>query len=573
MLLLKSLALLVNLVIIAEASYFYMPDWKCTLDKDCTLSKRDLEPGDALSPSLKVARAPESNKIENAQDSAKRLTRKYQYRSATHVNRDNSYKVVSAAAPSQTNAIGVDQDGTDYSYFVQVGIGSTNAPLYMLLDTGAGTTWVMGPSCTTDSCKSHGIFSTSNSKSFKDLNVPFNINYGSGNVSGSMGQDTIQLAGFQVTTSIGIAKYASDDFNHFPMDGILGLSLAKGKTPHFWETLKASKALKANLFGLDINRNSDGPNNGLITFGEVDNTRFTGEMKYYPLSDNAAGDWALPIGNVGIDSKQAGITGRVAYIDSGTSFIFGPPDDVKKFHALIPGASSSDGSTYSIPCDTKSSVTFTFESDTYNISPQDWVSPKVNGACTSNIYGVSVVDETSWLVGDTFLKNVYAVFDYDQSRLGFAAQAAISVTSMSSSASFTGQSSSPQSPGTSTSSSSSGTGSSSGSGSGSGSTGTGSSTLVVQSNGSSTGLSSVTATQSGSTTATSSSPVTSPVSPGLHGHETPVSTESAASAAAASGSATTSSPSETPKSSATQSTIFSSGTFLAAIAFSAALLV
>jgi hypothetical protein len=343
------------------------------------------------------------------------LVRKYQDRSA---KRANTYKVVSAATPSATNAIGVDQDGTDYSYFVKVGVGSANQPLYMLLDTGAGTTWLMGPSCSTDSCKSHNTFDKSKSTTFKDLGVNFSINYGSGNVSGATGQDTLSMAGFKITTTVGVAQYASDDFNHFPMDGILGLSLAKGDSPHFWESLAASKALKANIFGLDINRNSDGANDGLITFGAVDTTRFTGDIKYYPVADNPEGDWAVAIGDIGFGTSKSGIKGRLAYIDSGTSFIFGPPEDVKKFHALIPGAATTDGSTYTVPCDTTAPASFTFGSETYNISPKDWVSPKVNGACTSNFYGVAVVSETSWLVGDVFLKNVYAVFDYDKTRLG-----------------------------------------------------------------------------------------------------------------------------------------------------------
>jgi hypothetical protein len=126
----------------------------------------------------------------------------------------------------------------------------------------------------------------------------------------------------------------------------------------------------------------------------------------------------VAIGDVGVGTSKAGINGRLAYIDSGTSFIFGPPEDIKKFHALIPGATSGDGATYTVPCDTTDSAFFTFGSNTYSISPKDWVSPKVNGVCTSNFYGVNVVSETSWLVGDVFLKNVYAVFDYDKTRLG-----------------------------------------------------------------------------------------------------------------------------------------------------------
>jgi len=333
------------------------------------------------------------------------------------VKRANSHSIVTAAMPSQTNSAGVDQDGTDFSYFAQIGLGSTNKPVYLLLDTGAGTTWVMGPSCSSSPCKTHNTFGSSDSKTFKDLGTPFSINYGSGNVSGTNSQDTLSIAGMTFTSTIGIASTASDQFNSFPIDGILGLSLAKSNGQSFWETLVAAKTLKANVFGISINRNSDGPNTGVINFGSPDSSRFSGSINYSPSLPNSSDDWALQITDIGVGSTQTGIK-NLAYIDTGTSFIFAPPGDAKTLHAAIKGAQSSDGSTYTVPCTTTTPLTFSFGSNTYSVSSKDWVSPEVNGVCTSNVYGMAVVDENSWLVGDTFLKNVYAVFDYDQKRIG-----------------------------------------------------------------------------------------------------------------------------------------------------------
>ncbi|CAG8983728.1 hypothetical protein HYALB_00006297 [Hymenoscyphus albidus] len=550
MLFVKSIVSAVTLASTAHAFFPYMPEWRCTLDKDCSPAKRSTESSDAQPPLTMrvVQRTPESNlaKDVHIKDLANRLKKKYSGRHSIRTGefdkRANAYKVVPPAIPSQPNSVGVYQDGTDYSYFVQASLGSDGTPVYFLLDTGAGTSWVMGPSCNTDSCRNHNSFGGANSKTFKDLNIPFSIHYGSGNVNGTMGEDTIAMAGFKITTSLGIAAYASDDFNHFPIDGILGLSLAKGNTPHFWESLAASRALKANLFGLHINRNADGPNDGVITFGDVDTTRFTGDIKYYPIAGNTESDWALALGNVGIGNSQAGVTGRVAYIDTGTSFIFGPPEDVKKLHALVPGASSSDGSTWTVPCDTKSSASVTFGTDTYNISPKDWVSPVVDGVCTSNIYGVSVVDEKSWLIGDTFLKNVYSVFDYDKTRLGFAAKASESPTTSSASASSTGQltPSSIASESTSTPAPIPPTSTAPNTGSTAGPL-----PLETQSNASSTDFSgTTTATQSGSTASVSETSATSPTSQdgGVNGHQTPSDTGTAVTPAAAESSST-----DTPK--------------------------
>lgn len=48
---------------------------------------------------------------------ARRSQKYLQPRSGTPVRSDNKYDVVTAAQPSQTNSMAVNDDGTDFSYF------------------------------------------------------------------------------------------------------------------------------------------------------------------------------------------------------------------------------------------------------------------------------------------------------------------------------------------------------------------------------------------------------------------------------------------------------------------------
>jgi hypothetical protein len=331
----------------------------------------------------------------------------------------NTYNVVTAATPTQTNSAGIDQDGTDYSYFAQVSLGSPGKSLYMLLDSGAGQSWVMGSTCTSTPCKSHNSFGPGDSTTFKAIESgpTLTLAYGSGSVSGTFANDTLSFAGMTIPVTLGIANITSNDFNAFPMDGILGLSQAAGPYPTFIQSLVASKTLKSNLFGVSINRNSDGPNTGEINFGAPDTSRYSGNLNFNAVASNAEGDWAIPMDGLGLVGKDAGITGKLAYIDTGTSYIFAPAADVAKFHGTVPGAKSSDDVTWSVPCTTTTPLTFTFSGITYDVPSEDWVGPMANGACTSNVYGHPVVDG-EWLLGDTFLKNVYTVFDIDGNRVG-----------------------------------------------------------------------------------------------------------------------------------------------------------
>lgn len=288
----------------------------------------------------------------------------------------------------------------------------------MLLDTGAGNTWVMGSDCISTPCSTHNTFGPADSKTYVPLvGESFSVAYGTGNVSGAVANDTITFAGMTLQMELGIANVTSDDFNSYPLDGILGLApQLTGNQPSFIETLVTGKFLQSNVFGMSLNRNASGPNNGEINFGAPDTSRFSGNLSYSPVT--VTGSWAISMDSIGSNGQDSGLSNRLTYIDTGTSYIFCPADDAKALHAVIPGSAvGSDGVTYSVPCSTTDSIAITFSGVSYNISSEDWVGPMTNGVCTSNIYGQPVIED-SWLLGDTFLKNVYAVFDVDETRIG-----------------------------------------------------------------------------------------------------------------------------------------------------------
>ncbi|OAA44268.1 Peptidase A1 [Metarhizium rileyi] len=336
--------------------------------------------------------------------------------------RESSFKIMDATKPTQAMAAGISQDGTDYSYFVKAGLGSKSKQLNLLVDTGAGSSWVMGSGCADAPCSIHNTFGQDDSATFSDRGRSFSVSYGSGKVHGNLVTDTISLAGISLKYTFGQASNASAEFSHFAFDGILGLSMGQGASDNFLKTLKDAKKLDKSLFGIHLNRASDGSNHGEIKFGSTNPDRYTGDISYTSV-DSTEGDWAIRMDDMAYDGKNTGAGGVLSYIDTGTSFIFGPPKLIKKIHDMIPGSSSSDGSTFTVPCDSDKSLTFKFSGVDYKVSSKDWVSPKDNsGHCTSNLYGYEVV-EGALLLGDTFLKNVYAVFDPDQKRIGFAAAA------------------------------------------------------------------------------------------------------------------------------------------------------
>ncbi|PNY29633.1 Aspartic-type endopeptidase ctsD [Tolypocladium capitatum] len=416
---------------LASAFYPFMPDWLKEKEEIHIRgeARRNVDWPDASGISFEMEKKAGDTSVPPLQRAARdaaRLSAKYQGRRLAKTapdgalaKRANQFPVMEAVDPGNALAAGIHQDGTDYSYFVKVQLGSKGKPMSMLVDTGAGSSWVMGSDCTDKACLMHNTFGPSDSNTFQANSKPFAIAYGSGTVEGKLAADTISLAGVSFTYQFGLASKTSEDFTHFVFDGILGLSMSQGANDNFLKSLADAHKLDKNVFCVALNRASDGTNTGEIRFGSANPTKYTGDVTYTPVSAKD-GDWAIPIDDFAYGGKKAQVGGIKSYIDTGTTFIFGPADMVKKVHSVIPGSESSDGSTYTVPCDSTKPLTLTFSGVDFKISPQDWISPKDNaGKCTSNIYGHEVV-KGSWLLGDTFLKNVYTIFDKDQNRIGFA---------------------------------------------------------------------------------------------------------------------------------------------------------
>ena len=114
----------------------------------------------------------------------------------------------------------VDEDSKGYSYFSDLNFGSSGESMYMLIDTGAANTWIMGSDCTTPACLAHNTFIDANSDTLQITKNVFNLTYGIGSVNGVVVSDTVGLAGFNLPLSFGSASNTLSDFLTYPMDGV-----------------------------------------------------------------------------------------------------------------------------------------------------------------------------------------------------------------------------------------------------------------------------------------------------------------------------------------------------------------
>ncbi|TFK45733.1 acid protease [Heliocybe sulcata] len=331
------------------------------------------------------------------------------------------------------------------SYYGSIAIGTPPVSYYVTLDTGSSDLWLASSLCGSDCIDTNGgiipTFNPSNSSSFKNVSMPFSIEYGQGMASGSVGQDTVQMAGFQVVNQTFGVVDSQQQLLSAPISGLMGLAweaLANTQSTPFWQTLASSGAWSDPVMTFQLTRQvtscfvlQELEPGGQFTMGFINQSLYSGEIDYQDIRTNPAPQhWTLSISNFTVQGKSItlGFQEQAAAIDTGTTGIAGPADAVAEIYASIPGSAPAatgqfgDGH-YTYPCSTMVEITLSFGGPSWAISPVDFQEDVVSGQCLGALFVTpSKLGSATpaWIIGDTFLKNVYSVFRYSPPSVGFA---------------------------------------------------------------------------------------------------------------------------------------------------------
>ncbi|KAF8489905.1 aspartic peptidase domain-containing protein [Russula emetica] len=339
---------------------------------------------------------------------------------------------------SGTNLL-VNQD-LDSSYYGSLAVGTPPVAYDVVLDTGSADLWLVNSQCT-QNCEGSQPYNPSSSSTFANASKPFSVTYGSGQASGYLAQDVVQMAGFQVQNqSLGLCDQISDGLLTQPVSGLMGLAWqalsSVGVTP-FWQALYESNVLDEPLMAFYLTRYQNVTDakaqevGGVFTLGSTNTSLYTGEIDFQDVPSGFVSYWTLAVKNLTVNSNSVTLpSGQSSYaaIDTGTTFIGAPADQVASVYAQIPNSVAGTGNYdgyYLYPCSTTVNVAFSFGGQTWSISPGDFKSGQISsGQCVGSIFVYSGSSSgPGWIIGDTFLKNVYSVFRANPASVGFAALA------------------------------------------------------------------------------------------------------------------------------------------------------
>jgi len=315
-------------------------------------------------------------------------------------------------------------ENQDTEWTGTIGIGTPEQNFLVDFDTGSSDLWVPSSSCSSSVCSSKKKYASSASSTSAKQSGTFTIQYGDGStVSGPVYTDTVTVAGVKVTgQTFSPVTTLSNSFSSDPIDGILGLGLRAlsnlNKDPFF---VSASSQGIVSQKEFSFKLASSGSS---LFLGGADSSVFTGTSEFHTLSSNS-GFWQIGGASAFVGSKSA-VSGFDTIIDSGTTIMYGPPSAIQSLYAKVPGATLFDSSNgfYSFPCASVPSISFSWggkkwaiSADNFNLGTTQDGSSDCVGALAAQDLGLG---DGVWLLGDSFMKNVYSTFSLDKNAVGFA---------------------------------------------------------------------------------------------------------------------------------------------------------
>ncbi|KAF8859938.1 acid protease, partial [Acephala macrosclerotiorum] len=360
-------------------------------------------------------------------------------------------------------------------YIAQVSVGTPSQTLTLAIDTGSSDVWML--SSTTDLCTDSELqdyygtggcastFDSSKSSSFKvaDANA-FDISYADG--SGATGDyitDNLSIGGATIKAlEMGFA------YNATLQTGLLGIGYdlneasdsSGGSTesspfvyPSIIDQMMSQGLINTKAYSLYLNDYE--ASTGSIIFGGLDSDKYHGNLIQLPIVPDQASNGAKVYAEFNVAMTSFGLTGQQGsttnfttssfeepvILDSGTTLVYLPDVLVQDLVSRLDGAvDDSTGGIY-VPCsmrDDNPKMTFNFgfggSKGIVIQVPASELIFDLNGAFSTGGYAPQVPFDNPcalalmgdggqggpYILGDTFLRSAYVVYDLKNNLIALA---------------------------------------------------------------------------------------------------------------------------------------------------------
>ncbi|KAL8659987.1 MAG: hypothetical protein Q9226_000150 [Calogaya cf. arnoldii] len=353
--------------------------------------------------------------------------------------------------PSMAGLILNDKDKS--GYWVNISVGTPSQQLSVHLDTGSSDLWI--PSAVSELCRWNafvceayaGSYDPRQSSSMEDLQQAFEIGY----------LDHRGVEGTFINETLGIFEMSMDDVqmglatSGDRAEGVLGIGFDNGEFglnfnmpvyPNLVSQLVLNGYINSRAYSIwldDYNATT-----GNLLFGAVDSTKYIGDLQVLPMVDSInrldhirptlqmtslTFEDALEIGWQDLAPKDMNI--RVL-LDTGSTFSQLPKSLVDAMYAAA-GVVVGEYGYALAPCNlTTATQSFIFgfggpDGSKIKVPISEFIFPEFSEGLVfpdgtpACVFGLEVNHNPSnMILGDTFMRSAYVVFDLDNKQIGLA---------------------------------------------------------------------------------------------------------------------------------------------------------
>jgi hypothetical protein len=346
----------------------------------------------------------------------------YQRKTYMQARRDGDSKVRRTISFA-THNVSID-DFANAQFYSPVQIGTPGQMFECIYDTGSSNLWVPAPDCHS-SCGQHKKFDPTKSSTYiSNHSHKFNIQYGSGPVSGYQAADSINVGGYPIKNQqmalINDASGLNPFYQQGKFDGILGLgwpAISENRQIPVFFNFMNQYPLAPKKFSFYLPSKSGA--NGVFSMGGIDPTHYTGTLVQQKLTHETY--WQTKMAGFAIGTTSLIHHATDVIVDSGTTLLIGSMGAVRKLANQI-GATENQGE-YFVDCDkisTLPSIYVTLGTTQWELTSSDYILQD-EGQCILGMQGEEFLfQDPLWILGDVFMRKVYTVFDVEQRSLWFA---------------------------------------------------------------------------------------------------------------------------------------------------------
>jgi len=340
------------------------------------------------------------------------------------------------------------ENDNDVSYYAQIQVGTPAVDYLVIMDTASANLWLTSAYC--PNCTAHHAYNPELSLTYQaGTGLDATIQYGTGQVTGPLISDTLQFGNLTVENQTFLMANSEDAFLIRNMqgkwDGIWGLAyqgvaaaIGGGPLPKPpFERMMDSGVLDQPIFSFWLGDELWGTNNytGEVVLGGCNPEHFIGQLECFAVTANTPTltFWqttltSLYIGNTKL-KLASDASERQAILDTGSTFIGLGPDLLQAVVKEL-GARPNDNQLYLVDCNSAISQGKDFQvglqGKTFRLQPKDYLLPAdANG--TQCVLGFHQLNNVRGVIlGGTFLRKFYSVYDVGTNAIGLAMAAPIS---------------------------------------------------------------------------------------------------------------------------------------------------